>query len=47
MLAKLARMPQEGDKVWIDPDGYHRAVAERKDAFEKELHKQQAEASAR
>lgn len=47
MLAKLARMPQEGDKVWIDPDGYHHAVAERKAAFETELHKQQTEASAR
>jgi metallo-beta-lactamase class B len=47
MLAKLARMPKEGDKVWIDPDGYHHAVAERKAAFENELHKQQAEASVR
>jgi metallo-beta-lactamase class B len=47
MLAKLARMPQEGGKVWIDPDGYHRAVSERKAAFEKALHKQQSEASAR
>jgi metallo-beta-lactamase class B len=47
MLAKLARMPQQGDSVWIDPDDYHRAIAERKAAFEKELHKQQSEASAR
>lgn len=47
MLAKLGRMPHEGDKVWIDSDGYHRAVAERKAAFEKELHKQQADASVR
>ena len=47
MLAKLARMPKEGDSVWIDPDGYRRTVAERKAAFEMELHKQQAEASAR
>ncbi len=46
MLAKLARMPQEGDKVWIDPDGYRSAVAERKAAFETELHKQQAQAQA-
>jgi metallo-beta-lactamase class B len=45
MLAKLARMPQQGDKVWIDPDGYHRTIAERKAAFETELHKQQAQAS--
>lgn len=44
MLAKLARMPQQGDSVWIDPDGYKRAVAERQQAFETELHKQQAAA---
>ena len=47
VFCSFARMPQEGDKVWIDPTGYHRAVAERKAAFEKELHKQQAEAHAR
>jgi metallo-beta-lactamase class B len=47
MLAKLARMPQHGDSVWIDPDGYRAAVAERKAAFETELHKQQQAASAR
>lgn len=45
MLAKLARMPQHGDSVWIDPNGYKRAVAERQAAFETELHKQQAAAS--
>ncbi|HTV09260.1 MAG TPA: subclass B3 metallo-beta-lactamase [Candidatus Aquilonibacter sp.] len=47
MLAKLARMPRQGDRVWIDPDGYRRAVAESKAAFAEELHKQQAEASTR
>jgi metallo-beta-lactamase class B len=47
MLAKLARMPQQGSSVWIDPDGYHRAIADRKAAFEAELHKQQAVTSAR
>jgi metallo-beta-lactamase class B len=46
MLAKLARMPQEGSRVWIDPDGYKKAVAERQQAFETELRKQQAAASA-
>ena len=29
-----AHAKQGGDKVWIDPDGYHRTVAERKAAFE-------------
>jgi metallo-beta-lactamase class B len=47
MLAKLARMPQQGDSVWIDPDGYKRAVAERKTAFEAELHNQEAAAPTR
>src|SRR5579875_3523490 len=41
MLAKLARMPQAGDAVWIDPVGYQRAVAEAQHTFEAELHKQQ------
>jgi metallo-beta-lactamase class B len=42
MLGKLARMPKQGSAVWIDPQGYRAAVAERKAAFEKELRKQQA-----
>jgi len=49
MLAKLDRArssvpPGAGDSVWIDPAGYQRAVAERKQAFEKELKRQQDEA---
>jgi metallo-beta-lactamase class B len=47
MLAKLARMPREGDAVWIDPSGYQRAVTDAQHDFEADLHKQQAEASAR
>lgn len=47
MLAKLARMPQQGDSVWIDPNGYRSAVAERQQAFETELHKQEASAHTR
>jgi metallo-beta-lactamase class B len=42
MLAKLDRAKSgAGPSVWIDPDGYQRAVAERKQAFEKELKRQQ------
>jgi metallo-beta-lactamase class B len=42
MLAKLDRAKSgAGDTVWIDPDGYHRAVAERQHAFETELKRQQ------
>ena len=44
MKAKLARMPAEGDRVWIDPEGYRSAVAEAKAAFGKDLTSQQASA---
>lgn len=40
MLGKLQRIPKEGSEVWVDPDGYKAAVAERKAAFEAELRKQ-------
>jgi metallo-beta-lactamase class B len=43
MLAKLARVRAEGSAVWIDPEGYKRAVAERQQAFETELAKQQSQ----
>jgi metallo-beta-lactamase class B len=43
MLEKLKRMPAEGSAVWVDPDGYKAAVAERQQAFEAELAKQKAE----
>ncbi len=34
MLAKLQRMPAEGDRVWIDPGDYQQAVARAQQAFE-------------
>ena len=41
MLAKLERAKAgAGESVWIDPDGYKAAVAEREQAFEAELAKQ-------
>jgi metallo-beta-lactamase class B len=41
MLAKLERVKAgAGESVWIDPDGYKAAVAEREEAFEAELAKQ-------
>jgi metallo-beta-lactamase class B len=43
MLAKLNRAPREGTAVWIDPEGYKSAVAERQQAFEKELAHQKAQ----
>ena len=42
MLAKVARMPKEGEAVWIDPDGYHKAVTEKQLAFEAEVTKERA-----
>jgi metallo-beta-lactamase class B len=41
MLEKLDRMKVDGESVWIDPDGYKAAVAERELAFKEELKRQQ------
>jgi metallo-beta-lactamase class B len=42
MLAKLERAKSgAGESVWIDPDGYRAAVAERSTAFSSELKRQQ------
>jgi metallo-beta-lactamase class B len=42
MLAKLERAKSgAGDSVWIDPEGYRAAVAEREQAFKAELKRQQ------
>jgi metallo-beta-lactamase class B len=46
LLPKLARMPTEGPSVWIDPTGYHRAIAQSRAAFEADLARQQAAATA-
>jgi metallo-beta-lactamase class B len=37
MLAKVARLPKEGESVWIDPAGYHREVAEHEAVYRKQL----------
>lgn len=42
LLPKLARMPQEGISVWIDPAGYQQAVAKHEAAYRKELAQQGA-----
>lgn len=34
MLAKLQRMPQEGDRVWVDPEGYRVALTKAQRAYE-------------
>jgi metallo-beta-lactamase class B len=47
MLKKLARAQAgEGDAVWIDPDGYRKALAEKHQAFETELKRQEGAAAA-
>jgi len=46
MLAKLDRIKTGGgESVWIDPDGYKAAVADREQAFLKELERQQNSAN--
>lgn len=40
MQPKLQRLPAEGARVWVDPDEYHRAVAEGQHAFEAAYHRQ-------
>jgi metallo-beta-lactamase class B len=43
MLAKLARAQAgAGQSVWIDPQGYQRAVADKQQQFEAELKRQQS-----
>jgi metallo-beta-lactamase class B len=42
MLAKLARVPQQGASVWIDPDGYRKAVAEHEADYREELASQRS-----
>jgi hypothetical protein len=42
MLGKLEHIKAgAGENVWIDPKGYQAAVAEREQAFDKELKRQQ------
>lgn len=41
MDAKLKRMPTEGDRVWIDPAGYRRMIAEGEQAIEKIIAEQE------
>lgn len=44
MLTKLNRYPQDGSRVFIDPDGYKEFVADAQETFEKALSKQEAAA---
>lgn len=37
MLSKLSRVPKQGSSVWIDPEGYRRAVTGHATAYRKEL----------
>jgi metallo-beta-lactamase class B len=46
LKGKLPKMSAGGDNVFVDPEGYKAYVAEREQAFEKELAKQTADAHA-
>ncbi len=45
MLPKLKRYPQDGSRVFLDPDGYKEFVADAQETFEKALSKQKAAAA--
>lgn len=40
MLAKLKRLPSEGPRVWVDPDGYQALLDKTRRAFEAEVERQ-------
>ena len=40
MLAKIDRAAKEGRAVWIDPEGYRRALAEKEAAYRREVARQ-------
>ena len=42
MLSKLDRLPSTGPFVWIDPDGYRKAVVEHEATYRKELRMQES-----
>jgi metallo-beta-lactamase class B len=46
LLGKLARMKTVGPAVWIDPEGYRRAIAKSRADFEADLASQQAAAKS-
>jgi metallo-beta-lactamase class B len=46
LLGKLARMKAEGSSVWIDPEGYKRAIAKSRIEFNADLARQQAAANS-
>ena len=42
LLGKLARVPREGNAVWIDKEGYRQALTEHESAYRKELAAQES-----
>ncbi len=42
MLSKLDRIPKEGSSVWIDPEGYRKAVIEHETLYREEFATQQS-----
>jgi metallo-beta-lactamase class B len=45
LLTKLRHYPQAGPRVFIDPDGYQKFVADAEETFNKELNQQEAAAA--
>lgn len=47
MQEKLARLPKEGSAVWVDPQGYQKAVAAAQQIFQDQLQQQRIKAQKR
>ena len=47
MKQKLARLPKEGPSVWIDPKGYHAAIAEAEKSIEAKAAAERKQAAGR
>jgi metallo-beta-lactamase class B len=43
---KLARLPKEGNSVWIDPQGYQQTIADAQKSIEDRITAERREASA-
>jgi hypothetical protein len=46
MQEKLARLPKEGSSVWIDPQGYQKAIADAQKAIEDRIAAERKQAAA-
>jgi len=43
LLQKLEQGARTNPRLWIDPAGFHKALAEKRESFEREVNKEKAE----